>query len=177
MCIGRLDTHAEVEQLLIAVHLAATNGLDGALLVVAGRSTNPGYEVALREFARDLRINVFFAGHCSQPNLLDLMASASMMVSPGRSSGFGVRFVEAMATGVPVVGRAAGGVADTVGRAGLLLNVSDDVEVLAEAIAAIASDRLLRQTLIDLGRARASELAPARSAELLGAFFDATFGE
>ena len=177
MCIGRLDTHAEVEQLLIAVHLAATNGLDGALLVVAGRSTNPGYEVALREFARDLRINVFFAGHCSQPNLLDLMASASMMVSPGRSSGFGVRFAEAMAAGVPVIGRAAGGVADTVGRAGLLLDVSDDVEVLAEAVAAIASDRLLRQTLIDLGRARASELAPARSAELLGAFFDATFGE
>ena len=176
MCIGRLDAHAEVEQLLSAVHLAATNGLDGALLILVGRSTNPGFEVALREFARDLRINVFFAGHCSQANLLDLMKSASMMVSPGRSSGFGVRFAEAMAAGVPVIGRAAGGVADTVGQGGLLLDISDDVEVLAEAIVAMASDQRLRRTLIALGRARASELAPARSATLLGAFFDATFG-
>ena len=171
LCIGRLEPHAEVEQLLTAMHLAATNGLEAALLVVVGRSNNPGYEVALRELARDLRINVFFGGHCSQPDLLGLMATATMVASPSRASGFGVRFVEAMAAGVPVVAYASGAVPYTVADAGILLDPDDDVEVLAEAIVAVSTDRTLRRDLIDRGLVRSTELTPARSAGLLHQFF------
>ena len=170
LCVGRLEPHAEIEQLLVAMHLATTGGLDPSLLIVVGRSSNPAYETALRELARDLRINVFFGGHCSQPDLLGLMRSASVLVSPGRSSGFGVRFVEAMAAGVPVIGRAEGAVVHTVGRAGILIDPSDDVEVLAQAIIGISTDKPWRAELIRAGRQRAAELAPAHSAGLLHDF-------
>ncbi len=170
LCVGRLDPHAEVEQLLTAMHLAATNGLEAALLIVVGRSNNPGYEVALRELARDLRINVFFGGHCSQPDLLGLMSTATAIVSPSRSSGFGVRFVEAMAAGVPVVAYASGAVPGTVEDAGILLGPDDDAEVLAEAIVAVSTDTALRRRLIERGLVRSTELTPARSAGLLQQF-------
>lgn len=176
LCIGRLEPHAEVEVLIAAMHLAATKGLEAALLTVVGRSSNPSYETALREFARDLRINVHFGGHCSQTHLLELMSTAAMVVSPSRSSGFGVRFVEAMAAGVPVIGRAAGALTETINSAGILLDPDDDVEVLAEAIVAVSTDTALRRRLVDQGLVRSTELTPARSAGLLHQFLDERFG-
>ena len=89
------------------------------------------------------------------------------MLSVGGTSAFGSAMVEAMAVGTPVVARAGGAVAETLGDAGVLLSADADPCLIAEAVWAVFSDSALRARLRRDGRIRAQELAPAASAVLL----------
>jgi glycosyltransferase involved in cell wall biosynthesis len=72
--------------------------------------------------------------------------------------GFGVPLIEAMVSGVPVVTRGAGAVAETVGDAALVLAGGDPLYVAA-ALRRVCTDGGLRQELVAAGRRRAPTFA------------------
>jgi alpha-1,6-mannosyltransferase len=85
--------------------------------------------------------------------LASLIASCDMLVHPGDQETFGLIVLEAMACGIPVIGVAAGGVAELIdGDTGLLVPPGSAAE-MAEGIAALYRDDLGR--LGENGRRRA----------------------
>jgi len=87
--------------------------------------------------------------------LASLVGACDLLVHPGDQETFGMVVLEAMACGIPVLGTAAGGVAELVDDEVGMLVAANDAGALAEGIAAI-----YRRDLRALGmRARARMLA------------------
>jgi glycosyltransferase involved in cell wall biosynthesis len=169
LCAGRLTPGAEIHEALIAFHLAATKYMPHAILKVVGRFSDPVYEAAIRSFAVDLRLSISFEGFVSHEQFVDLYTEASALLAPTKSSGFCVRAVEAMACGLPVVGRLSCGLGESVGENGFLLPESDSIDVMAEALAVATFNSDLRSRMQARGLRRAQELAPAVSASKFAA--------
>jgi glycosyltransferase involved in cell wall biosynthesis len=68
--------------------------------------------------------------------------------------GLCIPILEAMAAGVPVVGRSVGALPGTVGEAGLLLPVDAGPEMFAEAVGELLDDQGLRSRMAFRGRQR-----------------------
>ena len=104
--------------------------------------------------ARGLGEYVEFLGH--RDDVPSLLASADAFVLPSRSEAFPNSAIEAMASGLPVVGSAVGGLVDLIdhGRTGLLVPPSDP-EALTGAL----------RFLID-NSARAAEIGQSARAEI-----------
>jgi N-acetyl-alpha-D-glucosaminyl L-malate synthase BshA len=87
-----------------------------------------------------------------------LLAAADLFLLPSASESFGLSALEALATGVPVVGTNAGGVPEVVrsGETGFLCGVGD-VDGMARAALELLNDRNKWQTMSDLGAKDARE--------------------
>jgi glycosyltransferase involved in cell wall biosynthesis len=135
--VGRLEPRKGVD---LAVE--ALVSVPGARLDVVGEGDERS---ALESRARALGVQarVRFHGHVADPR--PLLAGADAALCASRSEGLGIALLEAMATGLPVVGFAVGGVPEIVddGRTGLLC-APGDVRALAATMrsAMSARDRL-----------------------------------
>jgi glycosyltransferase involved in cell wall biosynthesis len=125
-----------------------------ARLHLVGGTSSFEYLKALRAFIDDLGLSeaVRITGSVSDEALAAYFSMADLYLSLSIHEGFGVPLVEAMAAGLPVVARQAGSVADTVREAALLLDRGDHAYVAA-AIHRVVTDPVLRQTLVEAGRA------------------------
>lgn len=132
---------------------------DRARLHLVGGTSSFGYTKALQDYVRDLGLAaaVRMPGDVSDAALAAYFEAADAYVSLSAHEGFGVPLVEAMVAGVPIVTRGAGGAADTVAGAALVLTAADPSYVAA-AINRVCTDATLRATLLDAGRRRATEL-------------------
>ena len=99
---------------------------------------------------------VFFLGKIDI--VAPLLAEADLFLLPTQSESFGLSALEALASGVPVVGTRAGGMVEVVrdGETGILCAVGD-VEGMAEASIGILGDPVRWQTMSDRGAADARE--------------------
>jgi glycosyltransferase involved in cell wall biosynthesis len=138
----------------------------GARLHLVGPTPSGHYLRALRQFAEDLDLAeaVRIAGEVSDAALAAYFDAADVYVSASAHEGFGVPLREAMACGVPVVARAVGAVAATVGDAGLLLERSDPA-LVAAAVRRVVTDTTLRDALVAAGRRRVGESTLAEAAQ------------
>jgi len=97
---------------------------------------------AAEDEARKLGVqdSVSFLGKID--NIAPLLASADLFLLPSQSESFGLAALEALASGVPVVGTNAGGLPEVVrdGETGVLCGVGD-VEGMARGAVGILSDR------------------------------------
>ena len=82
---------------------------------------------------------VRFLGHVPDAHLPGLYAGARAFVLPSLYEGFGLTALEAMASGVPVVVSARGGLPEVVGDAGLVVD-PEDREGVADAVLRAVSD-------------------------------------
>ncbi len=84
-----------------------------------------------------------FPGFVSDADLPALYQAADFFVLPSRKEGFGIVFLEALASGIPVIGGNQDGSVDALdhGRLGLLINPDDEVELM-QAIRSAASREL-----------------------------------
>lgn len=83
------------------------------------------------------------------------------LVIPTRTTGkireqFGRVIVEAMASGIPVIGSTCGAIPEVIGDAGMVFPESDD-EALAEAVSRLIDDEVLRRRLAGYGLERVRE--------------------
>lgn len=154
--IGMLEERKGQVYLLEALaRLKGTTGLPRIIALIAGEGS---LRAQLRERALQLGIS-------PDVNLLGLIEDArslldaiDIFVLPSLKEGLGVALLEAMASGIGVIGSRAGGILDAVedGRTGLLVAPADSAG-LAEAIARLLRDAQCRATLGAAARARICE--------------------
>jgi len=93
-----------------------------------------------------------FFGWQSQDDLLKLYAQTDIFVMPSLTEAFGMVFVEAMASGLPVIGTRVGGIPEIIehGYNGLLVERGNAAE-LGEALVLLLGDQNLRRNLRQAG--------------------------
>jgi N-acetyl-alpha-D-glucosaminyl L-malate synthase BshA len=140
---------------VIRVFARVREHLPARLLLIGDGPERPAAEAMARELK--VAAEVLFLG--KQTAIAPLLAAADLFLLPSDSESFGLAALEAMASGVPVVGSRAGGLPEVVveGETGFLRPVGD-VEGMAEAALLVLRDRARREAMGKAGRERAIAL-------------------
>lgn len=137
LTVARLDLHKGHDRVLEALAILKTQGLTPRYIIV-GKGDE---EIRLRKMVKnlDLESQVTFAGYIPESELPKMYADSDIFIMasreiPGRLDiieGFGISFLEASASGVPVIAGRSGGVLDAVRheRTGLLVNPDDPMDI------------------------------------------------
>ncbi len=147
VCLSRLVPRKGQDMLIKALP-AIRKGVDGAALVIVGGGPHSG---ALRRLARDCGVSehVTFTGGVPADELAAHHALADVFAMPCRTrgagmdvEGLGIVFLEASATGVPVIAGDSGGAPETVqhNKTGLVVD-GRSVPDVAAAVTELLSDR------------------------------------
>jgi glycosyltransferase involved in cell wall biosynthesis len=155
--VGRL-VEKKGARFLVDAWPAVRKQFPKAVLVMVGEGVLRS-ELESRVAALGVGNSIRFTGRLSNEILPDYYRSADLFVGPsivdqaGDTEGLGVVFLEAMATGTPVVGTAAGGSSDLLQheRTGLVVHPNDSGQ-LAEAILRLLKDSQLRRSLSETAR-------------------------
>jgi glycosyltransferase involved in cell wall biosynthesis len=155
--IGRL---IEVKGLHILAQAADTilGAHPGAHIAIAGYG--PMQRQIEEIIARSAAKRIHLAGTLDRGEVARLLADSDLFVNPGvidsggRAEGLGITTLEAMASGLAVVGSRVGGIPETIvdGVTGLLVPPAD-VPALAAAVARLLEDAELRRRMGAAGRA------------------------
>jgi glycosyltransferase involved in cell wall biosynthesis len=139
--VGNLEPRKQVDVLLRAVR-----GLRGAQLVAIGTGDSAGADdqtTQLQQLAHELQLDdiVRFVGRVSSQDLERWYAAADVFALPSSSEAQGIVALEAMASGLPVIASAVGGLLGTIddGRTGYLVP-SGDFDALAARLAELLSN-------------------------------------
>ena len=155
--IGKVAASKGVPELVEAFAIAAKDEPELRLTILG---TGPLVE-PLKERAAELGLGTRIAFHDSVPpqRVFEFLHAHDLLVHPSKSETFGMTVVEAVGSGMPVLVTRCGGPEETLegldGVAGLLIDVSEDPEVIVEGYRRLA----LRTALLDPGRARAELIA------------------
>lgn len=137
------------------------------MLVVGEGPEREGFEQRLR--AANLRDRAEFTGAINFALVPEYFHQMDLMVIPTETTKrireqFGRVIVEAMASGVPVIGSTCGAIPEVIGDAGLVFP-EGDATALATAIRRMLSDQGLRERLSVAGQARVERYSWERVAE------------
>lgn len=137
LTVGRMDSRERYkghDRVIAALPALIAKGHDPIYVVVGDGDDQP----RLRDLARNGGVaeRVHFLGRVGPERLADLYRAANLFVMPSTGEGFGIAFLEAMASGTQTLGLNVAGAADALGDGELGTLVSEDD--LAAAI-----DRLL----------------------------------
>jgi glycosyltransferase involved in cell wall biosynthesis len=135
----------------------------GAHLVIAGDGPMRAQIQTLVD-ATQSRARIHLPGALPRADVATLLAGADLFLNPGiidsggRAEGLGITTIEAMASGLPTVGSAVGGIPETIvdGVTGRLVP-SGDPETLAAAVNRLLDDPETRRRMSDAARNVARE--------------------
>jgi glycosyltransferase involved in cell wall biosynthesis len=144
---------------ILAEALTRIANEDWKLLVVGDGPERKRFEQTLVE--RQLINRAEFAGAVPYDQVPDFYRRMDMFVMPTRTTKwireqFGRVLVEAMASGVPVVGTTCGAIPEVIENAGLIVPESDPA-ALAEALLRLLRNETLRARLARAGRERVEQ--------------------
>ncbi|MGC4805704.1 glycosyltransferase family 4 protein [Micromonospora sp. DT233] len=159
VCVSRLVPRKGQDMLIRALPEIRRRVPDAALLVVGGGP----YRATLEKLARQVGVasDVVFTGSVPAAQLPAHYAAGDVYAMPCRTrnrgldvEGLGIVYLEASATGLPVVAGDSGGAPDAVreGETGYVVP-GRDVAVLADRVATLLADRELARRLGAAGRA------------------------
>ncbi|WP_328344277.1 glycosyltransferase family 4 protein [Micromonospora sp. NBC_00421] len=159
VCVSRLVPRKGQDMLIRALPTIRRRVPDAALLVVGGGP----YRATLEKLARqtDVERDVVFTGSVPWSELPAHYAAGDVYAMPCRTrnrgldvEGLGIVYLEASATGLPVVAGDSGGAPDAVreGETGYVVP-GRDVALLADRVATLLADRDLARQLGAAGRA------------------------
>ncbi len=151
--VGRIIPRKNVEKLVEAFELLAARMPDLHLVLAGGAGR--GSETVLQQIeASPYKERIHQTGWVSEQDLGSLYAGASVLVFPSTHEGFGIPTIEAMACGTPVVASSEAASVEVAGDAVLRTDCSDS-SLLADSIAQVLTDDVLRERLIQMGRKQA----------------------
>jgi glycosyltransferase involved in cell wall biosynthesis len=101
-------------------------------------------------------VTIYRDVHANSDLLRSLYATSDVFVLPTRGDCFSLVYLEALASGLPIVATRVGGIPDLVREAetGLMVDV-DDGKQLGDALESLVSDPAARRVMGDAGRADA----------------------
>jgi len=102
-----------------------------------------------------------FTGHVSFEDLLACFRCSDVFISMSEHEGFAVPLVESMLAELPILAFAAGAVPDTLNGAGIQFH-EKKYEELAEMAHLLSVDDIMREAVIESGRARVARFHPQR---------------
>jgi glycosyltransferase involved in cell wall biosynthesis len=151
--VGRICEHkSQLELVEMMRHLVAMARMPTRLLLVGG-VTSDAYEAklikAIDRFG--MAAHVERLGKLEDDALYGLYRRADLYVSMSRHEGFGMPLAEAMALGLPVLARAGGGVAATLGEGGLVLEHGGP-RAMAAAARLVLEEPALRREILEAQR-------------------------
>ncbi len=124
-------------------------------LILAGEMGSPKpIQQMIKQLA--LEKHVQLTGYVSDTNLAKYYRGAFAFVSPSLLEGFGFSFLEAMASGTPVIAGNNSAMKEVVGKAGILVDARSYIEI-AQAMKQLVADKDLYQQLSRAGRVRAGK--------------------
>lgn len=172
--LGRLVDFKSPDRTIQAFEIAKSRGLDGHLVMVGDGPLKATCELLrLRSPYKDfIRLLKPIYGEEAQRIYAESDIYTQHNVTgeiTRQAEGFGVSIVEAMASGLPIVGTRSGGVVETVvdGETGIL-NTPGDVEAQADSFLQLAKNPDLRQKMGVAGRTRVSVMfSPQQEADQL----------
>ncbi len=165
LATGRLVWIKGFDYLLAAAGELARRGVAFRLEILGDGELKKSLRYAIEDLG--LQDSVSLVGAVSASEVLDRMQAADMFVLSSLGEGISNAVLEAMATGLPIVTTAAGGMAEAVGdgREGVVVPVRDS-KALADAIERLALDSELRARMGAAARTRAErEFSIARQVE------------
>jgi glycosyltransferase involved in cell wall biosynthesis len=155
MYVGQSVPHKRPEVLVQMQYLLTRHVGRFPSLAMVGPPTVPVVNAAALEQARVLRVpGCLFYGQLTDAELAAVYRRADLFVTASMHEGLCIPVLEAMAAGVPVVGRSVGALPDTVGDAGLLLPADAGPEMFSEAVGELLDDEGLRSRMAYRGRQR-----------------------
>ena len=157
LCVARIDRQ---KSQMMLVELLARH--PGATLRLVGPVTQPDYLSELEARATALgvadRLTVVGALKPSSPELVREYRNADVFILPSRHEPFGIVVLEAWAAGVPVIASDVGGLGRLCAahpQAALTFPCGDQ-DALEKAFARLMSDRKLKESLSNAGKAAAA---------------------
>jgi glycosyltransferase involved in cell wall biosynthesis len=165
--VGRIAPNKSIETLIEAFAWYYRCVDARSRLVLAGSEWScPHYFALLRLLAARLDLpNVLFLKFVSDEQLAACYASANLFVCASRHEGYCLPLVDAMHYGIPVLANRCGGMPQTLGSGGALLNEASPREWCG-AMHLLTSDEALRARVLAGQQQRLSELAQPRGEEL-----------
>ena len=155
MYVGQSVPHKRPEVLVQTQYLLTRHVGRFPSLAMVGPPTVPVVNAAALEQARVLRVpGCLFYGQLTDAELAAVYRRADLFVTASMHEGLCIPILEAMAAGVPVIGRSVGALPDTVRDAGLLLPEDAGPEMFAEAVGELLDDEGLRSRMAYRGRQR-----------------------
>ena len=159
VCVSRLVPRKGQDTLIRALPQIRRRVPDAALLIVSGGP----YRSTLERLARDCGVerDVVFTGSVPWAELPEHFAAGDVFAMPCRTrragldvEGLGIVYLEASATGLPVVAGDSGGAPDAVrdGETGYVVP-GRDVAAVADRVAELLADRDLARRMGEAGRA------------------------
>ncbi|UJF32406.1 glycosyltransferase family 4 protein [Paenibacillus hexagrammi] len=153
---GRIIRRKGIPVLIKAMHMARKQ-VPGAKLLIAGSEHRKGYKAQLRREAKRLSVPLRFLGNVPHGKVHHIYWLADCFVCPSQKhEAFGLVNVEAMASGLPVIASANGGIKEIIkhGRSGIAVKAYRRPQAFAKSIVAVAHNRawagkLARQARID----------------------------
>jgi phosphatidylinositol alpha-1,6-mannosyltransferase len=170
LTVGRLassERYKGHDRVIDAIPDLVRRGLDVVYLIV-GEGDDRG---RLATLAHDIGVadRVRFLGTLATQELADAYRIADLFVMPSTGEGFGIVFLEAMVSGTPALGLAAGGAPDALadGALGTCLSVEDDLPAAIFGLLAAP-----KPDPIALSQAARDRFGPAAFRAQLGMAFD-----
>lgn len=143
LTVGRLDARERYkghDRVMRAIPSLVAQGHDIAY-VVAGQGDDLQ---RLEALAAELKIadRVRFLGALSRAELADVYRAADLFVMPSTGEGFGIAFLEAMASGTPALGLDAAGASDALadGELGMVVTEDELTAAIARSLSAPKPD-------------------------------------
>jgi phosphatidylinositol alpha-1,6-mannosyltransferase len=158
VCVSRLVPRKGQDMLIRAMPRICAE-VPGAALLVVGKGP---YEDELRKLATRIGMadRVVFTGGVQYPELVQHFAAGDVFAMPCRTrrfgmdvEGLGIVYLEASASGLPVIAGDSGGAPDAVqdGKTGLVVD-GTDVASVAESVAGLLTDRTRARAMGEAGR-------------------------
>ncbi|HEV2765421.1 MAG TPA: glycosyltransferase family 1 protein, partial [Pyrinomonadaceae bacterium] len=165
LAVGTIEPRKNLLALVLAFEeLVRRRAGDTRLrLVIAGPRGWLSRDLLARAEHWVVKDRIRFTGYVSDEDLRALYTSCRAFVYPSLYEGFGLPPLEAMACGAPVVASRIAALAETTGKAALLVPPSD-VGALAEAVGRVLDDAELAARLSRAGLAHAAGYTWERAA-------------
>ncbi|RTL71306.1 MAG: glycosyltransferase family 1 protein [Hyphomicrobiales bacterium] len=136
--LAKADHYKGHGKIMEALPAVLAHHADAVYVVVGEGDARQGIEDEVNR--RGLGQHVRFLGRLSDAHVLDLYRSAQVFAMPSSKEGFGIVFVEAAATGLPVIGGNRDGSRDALadGAIGTMIDPDDTDALAASILAALA---------------------------------------